>query len=150
MNSLLIGHSGGAHSYALLNGPTHISERLSLLAASEDRSEPHGTRHEERIWVRLQEDVSRQSPPRQGGHMKETEILTSINDLMAEERELREREVGEDPKAVSEEHSRLRVVEQQLDQCWDLLRQRRAKKEFGEDPETARSRPINEVESYLQ
>jgi len=42
------------------------------------------------------------------------------------------------------------VVEQQLDQCWDLLRQRRAKKEFHENPDDAVARPISEVESYWQ
>jgi hypothetical protein len=41
-------------------------------------------------------------------------------------------------------------VEEALDQCWDLLRQRRAKAKAGEDPEEAEVRPANEVEGYRQ
>ncbi len=37
-----------------------------------------------------------------------------------------------------------------LDQCWDLLRQRRAAREFGTDPNAAQARPVPEVEGYLQ
>ena len=58
---------------------------------------------------------------------------------------------------VEEEHSlaggsseRRRQLEEQLDQCWDLLRQRQARREFGEDPDDARPRPVQEVEGYLQ
>ena len=67
---------------------------------------------------------------------------------MARERELRERLVhGEiDP---SEEHDRLRSIETELDQCWDLLRQRRALRETGGDPREAAVRPPDEVEGYL-
>ena len=43
---------------------------------------------------------------------------------------------------------RLRHVGEQLDQCWDLLRQRRAKREFGEDPNTAEVRDVGTVERY--
>ena len=45
---------------------------------------------------------------------------------------------------------RLGEVEAQLDQCWDLLRQRRAKKDFGENPDEAETRPVSEVEGYKQ
>jgi hypothetical protein len=41
-------------------------------------------------------------------------------------------------------------VEDSLDQCWDLLRQRRARREFGEDPGGSTARPATEVEGYLQ
>jgi hypothetical protein len=41
-------------------------------------------------------------------------------------------------------------VEESLDQCWDLLRQRRARREFGEDPSGTNARPAPEVEGYLQ
>lgn len=59
---------------------------------------------------------------------------------------------------VDEEHSlsggdsaeRRRHLEEQLDQCWDLLRQRQAQREFGGDVGDAQPRPVNEVESYLQ
>ncbi|MFD1827656.1 MULTISPECIES: DUF2630 family protein [Mumia] len=76
------------------------------------------------------------------------DILTTISSLVAEEKSLRERrERGEaDPEA---ELARLRQVETSLDQCWDLLRQRRAKEEFGEDPGHAAVRPADEVEGYL-
>ena len=49
-----------------------------------------------------------------------------------------------------QEHEQLRAVEEQLDQCWDLLRQRRARREFGEDPSGSAARPASEVEGYLQ
>jgi hypothetical protein len=60
---------------------------------------------------------------------------------------------------VEEEHAlsgkpdvadRRRQLEEQLDQCWDLLRQRQARREAGEDPAEARVRPVDEVEGYLQ
>jgi hypothetical protein len=41
-------------------------------------------------------------------------------------------------------------VEESLDQCWDLLRQRRARREFGESTSEAAARPVSEVEGYLQ
>ncbi|MCW2653567.1 MAG: hypothetical protein QOE41_1760 [Mycobacterium sp.] len=71
-----------------------------------------------------------------------------IKQLVSEERELREKLLqGEiDP---SEEHQRLRAVETELDQCWDLLRQRRALRETGRDPKEANVRPPDEVEGYL-
>jgi Protein of unknown function (DUF2630) len=80
--------------------------------------------------------------------MDERTILSRIHDLVAEEHSLRERHVGEGLSDV--ERTRLQEVEEGLDQCWDLLRQRRAKTEFGADPETAQARPTGEVESYLQ
>ena len=43
---------------------------------------------------------------------------------------------------------RLKHLEEQLDQCWDLLRQRRAKREFGQDPDAAEPRDIGTVERY--
>ena len=49
---------------------------------------------------------------------------------------------------VDEEHARLRSVEVELDQCWDLLRQRRAKREFGQDPDDAEVRSERTVEGY--
>ena len=42
--------------------------------------------------------------------------------------------------------ARLQQVEEQLEQCWDLLRQRRAKKDYGEHPDEAEVRPVSEVE----
>jgi hypothetical protein len=79
---------------------------------------------------------------------KDQDILAQVNKLVAEEQELRtklqHREIDE-----SDEHQRLRAVEVELDQCWDLLRQRRALRETGGDPREARVRPPGEVEGYL-
>jgi hypothetical protein len=79
---------------------------------------------------------------------KDQDILAQVNKLVAEEQELRtklqHREIDE-----SEEHQRLRALEVELDQCWDLLRQRRALRETGGDPRAARVRPAGEVEGYL-
>ncbi|KUI06056.1 DUF2630 family protein [Mycobacterium sp. IS-3022] len=78
----------------------------------------------------------------------DADILDQVNKLVAEEQELRaklqHREIDE-----SEEHQRLKTVEVQLDQCWDLLRQRRALRETGGDPREAEVRPPDEVEGYL-
>jgi hypothetical protein len=48
------------------------------------------------------------------------------------------------------DHKRLEAIRVELDQCWDLLRQRRALREFGEDPDHARVRPAKIVEEYEQ
>ncbi len=80
--------------------------------------------------------------------MDDRSILHHINELVSEEKALRARHAGDGLDA--DEQDRLRRLEEDLDQCWDLLRQRRAKSEFGEDPDTARARPTGEVESYLQ
>jgi hypothetical protein len=74
-------------------------------------------------------------------------IFHTIDELVSEEHALRERSTGNHGLAT-EERARLRAVEVELDQCWDLLRQRRAKTEFGEDPAQAKVRPANEVEGY--
>ncbi|MEN3357197.1 MAG: hypothetical protein V7637_1179 [Mycobacteriales bacterium] len=80
--------------------------------------------------------------------MDERSIMSHISELVSEEHQLRARHVGEGLSDV--EQSRLQAVQEDLDQCWDLLRQRRAKAEFGDDPDSARARPAGEVESYLQ
>jgi hypothetical protein len=74
--------------------------------------------------------------------------LSHINDLVAEEKTLRE-QLQHGEISESEEHKRLRQLEIQLDQCWDLLRQRRALRETGGDPREAAVRPADEVEGYL-
>lgn len=71
-----------------------------------------------------------------------------ISELVAEERELRRR-LGQREITADEEHARLRELETELDQCWDLLRQRDAKREFGENPDDASTRPGDVVEKYL-
>ena len=79
---------------------------------------------------------------------KDEDILAEVNKLVAEEQELRTRLQRHDI-SESEEHERLRVVEMALDQCWDLLRQRRALRETGGDPREAEARPASQVEDYL-
>ncbi|MFH9615218.1 DUF2630 family protein [Streptomyces pratensis] len=79
--------------------------------------------------------------------MADQDIFDDIDGLITEERALRARSTAE-LSLSAEEHSRLREVEVQLDQCWDLLRQRRALSEYGDDPSEARVRPADEVEGY--
>jgi Protein of unknown function (DUF2630) len=81
--------------------------------------------------------------------MEDKEILGNISDLIATERDLRAR-VADGRLPSDEERRQLAAVEESLDQCWDLLRQRRARREFGEDPRQAHARPAAEVEGYQQ
>jgi Protein of unknown function (DUF2630) len=81
--------------------------------------------------------------------MNDKEILGHIDELIATEHDLRTK-VANGELSGPEERERLRSVEEALDQCWDLLRQRRARREFGEDPEEAQLRPAGEVEDYMQ
>ena len=81
------------------------------------------------------------------GRMDDKDVLGRIDELIAEEHRLRAKAVGV-PGLSDGERSRLAELEVQLDQCWDLLRQRRAKVEFGQDPDTAHTRPADEVEHY--
>ena len=78
----------------------------------------------------------------------DTDPLAHIRELVDEERDLRARLQRKEISA-DEEHARLRSLEVQLDQCWDLLRQRRALRETGGDPREAHLRPPDEVEGYL-
>jgi hypothetical protein len=75
-------------------------------------------------------------------------IQHRITSLIDEEHQLRSA-LQEGSITVDEEHARLRRLEVELDQCWDLLRQRRAKREFGEDPDQAQVRAKGTVEGYL-
>ena len=77
--------------------------------------------------------------------MDEKDILSRIHSLVDEEHKLRESSAHTD-----EDRSRIAELEKHLDQCWDLLRQRRAKRQYGEDPDEAEARPEPQVESYLQ
>lgn len=79
----------------------------------------------------------------------EKSILSHIHDLVAEERELRSRHTGIGG-LDDDERDRMHQLEVDLDQAWDLLRQRRAKAEFGDDPDNAEERPPGDVETYLQ
>lgn len=72
-------------------------------------------------------------------------VLSHIDQLVQEE----ERLYGQSELADAD-RVRLAELKVQLDQCWDLLRQRRALREFGEDPDKAKLRPAKIVENYEQ
>jgi Protein of unknown function (DUF2630) len=81
--------------------------------------------------------------------MDEHEILDRVRALVDSERSLRARaSAGE--LSTDEEQAQLKQVEEALDQAWDLLRQRRARREFGANPDSAAPRAVSEVEGYLQ
>lgn len=80
--------------------------------------------------------------------MNDDEIRHSIDQLVLEERELRAQHQLEPLDEAGS--ARLRAVEESLDQCWDLLRQRRAKREFGFDPNDVEVRDSSVVEHYRQ
>ena len=84
--------------------------------------------------------------PEEGETMNDQDILTHIQALVEEEHSLREG-TGD---GQAPDQARLKYVEESLDQCWDLLRQRRAKTYSGENPNDAEARPISEVEGYRQ
>jgi hypothetical protein len=81
--------------------------------------------------------------------MKDQDVLDRIHELVEEEHRLYEHSVA--GRGLSDDdHERLRAVEAALDQCWDLLRQRRARREFGGDPSEAAARDPSVVEGYRQ
>jgi Protein of unknown function (DUF2630) len=84
--------------------------------------------------------------------MSDESIAARIEQLVAEEQDLRRREQRESPDAdaLEEDRGRLRDVEVELDRCWDLLRQRRAREEVGLDPDDAEVRSADTVEHYEQ
>jgi hypothetical protein len=75
-------------------------------------------------------------------------ILAHIDDLIAEEKKLRADHLGQG--LTGTDRDRLQHLEVELDQAWDLLRQRRALEDIGADPAAANERPSSEVEGYLQ
>ena len=80
--------------------------------------------------------------------MDEPQIHGSIERLVAEEHELWERESA--GNASEDDRRRLEQIKISLDQCWDLLRQRRALREAGKDPDAAQARDPDVVERYKQ
>ncbi|MFD5558668.1 DUF2630 family protein [Streptomyces sp. NPDC127068] len=78
--------------------------------------------------------------------MDQRQILERITAMVEDERRLRDGLV--EGRDRTEERARLAELERELDQCWDLLRQRRAKSEYGENPDEARVRPSSQVEGY--
>jgi Protein of unknown function (DUF2630) len=83
------------------------------------------------------------------GDMDDKEILGHIDELIKTEHELRAK-LAAGELTNDQEHAQLKAAEEALDQCWDLLRQRRARREFNEDPADSAERPAGEVEGYLQ
>jgi hypothetical protein len=81
--------------------------------------------------------------------MDDKEILGRINELIKTEHELRSKLAAGELSSDAEQE-RLSDAETALDQCWDLLRQRRARREFGENPDAAVVRPASQVEGYRQ
>lgn len=76
---------------------------------------------------------------------KDQPVLNHINQLVQEEERLYRQS-----DLTSDDQGRLEQLKVELDQCWDLLRQRRALREFGEDADKAKVRPANIVENYEQ
>jgi hypothetical protein len=81
--------------------------------------------------------------------MDDKEILSHIGDLIQTEHELRAK-LAAGELSSDDERDQLTSAEAALDQCWDLLRQRRARREFGQSPEEAQVRPVGQVEGYRQ
>jgi hypothetical protein len=82
--------------------------------------------------------------------MSDQSIAAHIERLVSEEHELRSREQVDDDDALARDNARLHEVEVELDRCWDLLRQRRAARDAGGDPDQAQVRDASTVEGYLQ
>jgi hypothetical protein len=80
--------------------------------------------------------------------MDDKQVLDRIGDLVEEEHALERQALGQG--LDDDQQARLHEVEVQLDQCWDLLRQRRARRDAGQDPDAAQLRPEGTVEGYLQ
>jgi hypothetical protein len=75
--------------------------------------------------------------------MKDSTIFSHISALIEEEKQIRVQHT-----ASPEDSARLRHLSEELDRCWDLLRQRRALREFGGDEDTATARDVDIVEKY--
>jgi len=79
--------------------------------------------------------------------MEDQELIDRINTLANEEHELFSRE--SQSGVTAEERERMRLIELTLDQCWDLLHQRRARRNAGLNPDDASVRDASVVEGYL-
>jgi len=84
--------------------------------------------------------------------MNDKDVAARIEGLVTEEQELRRREQSDsgDSERLETDRRRLEAVEIELDRCWDLLRQRRALRDAGSDPDGARARDSSTVEHYQQ
>ncbi|WP_328467379.1 DUF2630 family protein [Actinoplanes sp. NBC_00393] len=81
--------------------------------------------------------------------MDDKTVLSRISGLVDEEHKLRQ-QLSQGQISSDEEHARLRELEESLDQCWDLLRRRRAARSAGHDPDAEQAHGVGEVEGYLQ
>jgi hypothetical protein len=81
--------------------------------------------------------------------MDDKTLLSRINGLVDEEHQLRQ-QLGKGQISSDEEHARLKELEVALDQCWDLLRRRRAARDVGSNPDAEQAHSSSEVEGYLQ
>ena len=77
--------------------------------------------------------------------MDDRAILDHIRELVEEEDSF----TGPGDPLDEQEAARRRDIEAELDQCYDLLRQRRARRRQGEDPDSAELRPVEQVEGYV-
>jgi hypothetical protein len=84
--------------------------------------------------------------------MNDETTAARIERLVSEEHDLRDREKADSASddALADDRARLREVEVELDRCWDLLRQRRALRDAGADPDRAEARDEKTVEGYRQ
>ncbi len=80
--------------------------------------------------------------------MDDQELLHRIQTLVDEEHKLLQ--LSEEGQLEGDQHARMQALEVNLDQCWDLLRQRRARRNAGLNPEEAQVRPEGVVEHYQQ
>jgi Protein of unknown function (DUF2630) len=78
--------------------------------------------------------------------MDDQQVLSRIDDLVKEEEELLHRHEGDG--LSSEDHARMEELKVQLDKAWDYLRQRRALRQYGDDPDDASMRDGGTVEEY--
>jgi hypothetical protein len=81
-------------------------------------------------------------------HESDQDILHQITTLVDEEHALLQQ--SHEGELASEQHERMKELEVKLDQCWDLLRQRRARRHAGQNPDQAAVRDEGTVEHYLQ
>jgi Protein of unknown function (DUF2630) len=81
--------------------------------------------------------------------MDDKTIHQHITELVEEEHRLRQA-LQDGELSASEEHAKLKAAEEALDQAWDLLRQREARRDAGANPDEAQERPVDEVEHYRQ
>ncbi|WP_433829589.1 DUF2630 family protein [Actinoplanes sp. CA-015351] len=81
--------------------------------------------------------------------MDDKTVLSRIHGLVDEEHQLRQ-QLSQGTISSDEEHARLKDLEESLDQCWDLLRRRRAARTAGNDPDSEQAHAVSEVEGYIQ